>query len=103
VSEVRVARLDELPVGQPTLVDADGARVVLARVGERVYACADRCAHQGGPLSQGRLSGTRLACPWHGWMYDVRSGDCVLPGRGARVPSYPVRIEGCDVWIDLGG
>ena len=103
MSEVRVAQLDGLPAGQPTLVEADGARVVLARVGERVYACADRCAHQGGPLSQGRLSGTRLACPWHGWMYDVRSGECLLPGRGARVPSYPVRIENSAVWVDLRG
>ena len=103
MSEVRAIRLDELPAGRPILVEAGDARVVLARVGERVYACADRCAHQGGPLSQGRLSGARLACPWHGWMYDVRSGECVLPGRGARVPVYPVRVEGSDVWIDLRG
>jgi nitrite reductase/ring-hydroxylating ferredoxin subunit len=103
VSEVRVARLDELPAGRPTLVEAGDTRLVVAGVGERVYACADRCAHQGGPLSQGRLHGTRLACPWHGWMYDVRSGECVLPGRGARVPVYPVRLDGRAVWIDLGG
>jgi nitrite reductase/ring-hydroxylating ferredoxin subunit len=100
VSGVRVASLDALPPGRPTPVDVDGTRVVLARVGERVYACADRCAHQGGPLSEGKLSGTRLACPWHGWMYDVRTGECVLPGRGARVPVYPVHLEGNDVWIE---
>jgi nitrite reductase (NADH) small subunit len=82
-------------------VEVDGTAVVLARVGEAVYACGDTCAHKGGPLSQGRLSGHRLACPWHGWIYDVRTGECVLPGRGARVPAYPVRLDGRDIWVSL--
>jgi nitrite reductase/ring-hydroxylating ferredoxin subunit len=42
-----------------------------------------------------------LACPWHGWLYDVRTGQCVFPGRGASVPSYPTRIDGDAVWVDL--
>jgi nitrite reductase/ring-hydroxylating ferredoxin subunit len=103
VGEVRVARLDELPAGQLQRVDLNDVRIVLARVGDTVYACGDTCAHQGGPLSQGRLSGTRLACPWHGWMYDVRTGQCLMPGRNARVPSYPVRVDAGEVWITLGG
>src|SRR2546422_8412979 len=77
--------MDDLPAGQLKLVEAGGTRVVLARVRDEVFACSDECAHQGGPLSEGRLSGARLACPWHGWMYDVRSGECVMPARGARV------------------
>jgi nitrite reductase/ring-hydroxylating ferredoxin subunit len=101
VRAVRVARLEDVQAGQPTLVDADGARLVLARVGDAVYACDDACAHRGGPLHEGKQSGVRLACPWHGWMYDVRSGECVLPARGARVASYPVRLDDGDVWVEL--
>ena len=97
----RVAAVADVVAGRPRLVDAEGTRVVLVRVGEAVHALGDVCAHKGGPLSEGKLSGTRLACPWHGWMYDVRSGQCVFPGRGAAVPSYPVRVEGDDVWVDL--
>jgi nitrite reductase (NADH) small subunit/3-phenylpropionate/trans-cinnamate dioxygenase ferredoxin subunit len=97
---VRVASLDEIAPGQPTLIDVGGARVVLVRLGDAVYACGDVCAHKGGPLSEGRLSGSRLACPWHGWTYDVRTGQCVFPGRGARVPSYTVRLEGREVWLE---
>ncbi len=103
MSEVRVARLEELAVGQATLVEAGDRRVVLSRVGEHVYACADECAHQGGPLSEGRLTGTRLVCPWHGWMYDVRTGACLMPARGGPVPVYPARVEDGDVWVDFGG
>jgi nitrite reductase/ring-hydroxylating ferredoxin subunit len=97
----RVASLDEVPAGQPKLVELEGARVVLARVGDAVYAFGDVCTHRGGPLSEGKLNGTRLACPWHGWMYDVRTGQCLFPGRGAIVPSYPVRVEAGEILLEL--
>jgi len=101
VSRRRVARLADLPAGQPTLVETDGTRVVLARVNDDVFACSDECAHQGGPLSEGRLAGTRLTCPWHGWMYDVKSGTCLMPSRGGHVTSYPVTIEAGEVWVEV--
>ena len=101
MSEIRAASLDAVPPGQPMLVEIEGTHVVLARVGDRVYACGGVCAHQGGPLSEGKLSGFRLACPWHGWMYDVRTGQCAFPGRGASVPSYPVRADAGEVWVEM--
>jgi nitrite reductase/ring-hydroxylating ferredoxin subunit len=70
------------------------------RVGDVVYACGAVCAHKGGPLEDGKLSGARLVCPWHGWMYDVRTGECVFPGRGARVPTHRTRVEAGEVWIE---
>ena len=97
----RVASLDEVPAGQPKVVELDGIRVVLARVGDAVYSCGDVCTHRGGPLGEGKLNGARLACPWHGWMFDVRTGQCVFPGRGASVPSYPVRLEAGEVLVEL--
>jgi nitrite reductase/ring-hydroxylating ferredoxin subunit len=99
--EVRAASLAEVPTGRGKLTEVNGTRVVLARVGERVYACADTCSHRGGPLSEGKLSGARLTCPWHGWMYDVRSGQCLLPARGSAIATYPVRIEGDEIWIEV--
>jgi nitrite reductase (NADH) small subunit/3-phenylpropionate/trans-cinnamate dioxygenase ferredoxin subunit len=93
--------LADLVPDRPRLVEAEGACVVLVRVGDQVHALGEACAHKGGPLAEGKLSGTRLACPWHGWMYDVRTGQCVFPGRGAAVPSYPVRVEGDDVFVEL--
>ncbi|HET8578006.1 MAG TPA: Rieske (2Fe-2S) protein [Methylomirabilota bacterium] len=99
--KLRAASLEEVPPGQPRLVEVNGSRVVLVRVGEQVYACGDTWAHKGGPLSEGKLSGSRLACPWHGWIYDVRTGQCAFPGRGASVPSYAVRVEANDVFVEM--
>ena len=95
------AGLDELTASVPRLVEVAGRRIVLVRVGDTVYACGDACAHKGGPLSEGKLSGTRLACPWHGWHYDVKTGQCVFPGRGASVPSYPVEITDGQIHVEL--
>jgi nitrite reductase/ring-hydroxylating ferredoxin subunit len=97
----RVASLDEVPAGRPKLVELDGTRIVLARIGDTVYACSDVCSHRGGPLSEGKLNGNRLVCPWHGWMYDVRTGQCLFPGRGAAVSTYPVRTDAGEIFVEL--
>lgn len=99
MTTARVARLEELPPGSVRRVDAGGTPVVLTRVDDAVYACGEACAHRGGPLGEGRLRGARLVCPWHGWMFDVRTGECTFPGRGASVPSYPVEIRDGEVWV----
>jgi nitrite reductase/ring-hydroxylating ferredoxin subunit len=101
LSEVRAAALGDLAPDRPLSVDLNGTRIALVRIGEQVHALGDVCSHQGGPLSEGNLKGTRLACPWHGWMYDVRTGQCLFPTRGGAVPSYAVRIDGDEVWVDL--
>ena len=99
--ELRASSLEEVPSGGCRLAVLNGERVVLARVGERVYACADTCSHRGGPLSDGKLAGARLTCPWHGWLYDVRTGQCLLPARGGVIATYAVRIEGGDIWVEV--
>jgi nitrite reductase/ring-hydroxylating ferredoxin subunit len=101
VSEQRAASLGEVAPGTVRLVEVNERPIVLARTASSVYACAALCAHRGGPLAQGRLSGTRLTCPWHGWSYDVRTGQCLFPGRGAALATYPVRIAGDDVWVTV--
>ena len=98
---VRVGRLEDIEPGETKLFEVNGFRIALARVDDAVYALHDVCNHQGGPLSEGRLSGARLACPWHGWMYDVRSGECVMPTRGGRVQSYPVRVEAGEIFVEI--
>jgi len=95
------ARLDAIPRDRPLRVELGNTPVALTRVGDTVHAVRDVCAHRGAPLSEGRLSGARLVCPWHGWMYDVRTGQCTFPGRGAAVPTYPVRVEDGQVWVEL--
>ena len=101
MGEHRVARLEELRPGAVAPREVDGTRLVLVRLGEGVFALDGVCAHRGGPLGEGRLTGARLACPWHGWIYDVRTGQCAFPPRGQAVARYPVRLDGDNVWVEL--
>ena len=101
MSEVRAAALADLAADRPVSVILNGTRVALVRIGEQVHAIGDVCGHQGGPLGDGNLKGSRLACPWHGWMYDVRTGQCLFPGRGASVPVYPVRVDAGAIFVEL--
>ena len=61
-----------------------------------------RRVHAPGRAAQrGPARGRPARLPWHGWMYDVRSGECVMPARGARVVTYPVTIEHGEIWVEV--
>ena len=89
-----VVLLDSVPEGQGLVVRVhDRLRVAIFRIGDAVYAIDDRCPHQGASLGEGALSGTIVACPWHGFLVDVTTGRC--PDHALRhVRSFPVEREG---------
>ncbi len=65
-----------------------------------VFALRDRCPHRGGPLSQGIVHGTRVTCPLHDWVIDLKSG-CATGVDEGSTPTYGVRIVDGRVEIDL--
>jgi nitrite reductase (NADH) small subunit len=118
---VRVARRADIEPGQRQLVEFDGTTVGIFNVDGDFFALVNRCVHQGGPVCNGKImprlsaeilpSGEvrevlsaqidTIACPWHGWEYDLRSGRCLAnPRLGLR--SYPVVAEGDDLFLDTG-
>lgn len=96
----RTVAASELWPGEVRGVVVDGTKVLLVNVGGRVCAYANRCAHQGVELTKGKLDGCVLTCPAHEWQYDLETGEGVNP-RGTRLPSYPVKLEGDDVLVDV--
>ena len=58
----------------------------------RLSAISNACAHQNGPLGEGRVTDCLVTCPWHGFQYDVRSGRSPAPFT-EKVPTYRLRIE----------
>ena len=99
--EYRAALIEDLPAGQPVLVELDGTRVALVRLGTVVHALADGCPHAGGPLSEGAVRDATLACPYHGWVWHLETGACLAPDRAVRVSVYRTRVELGEVWIEL--
>ncbi len=64
----------ELPENGMQRVQAQGIDILLARRDGRIYALTEKCAHLGGPLSEGKLEGDSVVCPWHGSRYALDDG-----------------------------
>ena len=98
---IKVASIDALEDEQAKLVEVAGQKIALLRVDGSFYAVSDTCTHRGGPLSEGTVEGAEVTCPWHGAKFDIRTG--AVLGAPARhgVTSYPVRVTGADVEIEV--
>jgi nitrite reductase/ring-hydroxylating ferredoxin subunit len=96
----KICKTGDVKSGCSKGVEINGKNIALFNVDGNYYAINDICAHRGGPLSEGELDGTTVICPWHGWRYNVTSGENEL------VPSLPtekyaVQIDGDDVLVDI--
>jgi nitrite reductase (NADH) small subunit len=92
---IDVGRLDDVPRRGSRRVrgpDASLPIAVFRTADDRVYALLDRCPHKGGPLSEGIVQGCAVACPLHGWVIQLDSGEAEAPDEG-RVPVIPVKLE----------
>ncbi|AJQ97804.1 Rieske 2Fe-2S domain-containing protein [Gynuella sunshinyii] len=80
--------------------------VVLFRSDDRVAALLDRCPHRGAQLSTGKICGTSLQCPYHGWQFDISGHQTGFPGVPAtgKCPAFSVKAfeameEGGLIWL----
>jgi 3-phenylpropionate/trans-cinnamate dioxygenase ferredoxin subunit len=101
---VRVASLAEVPEGGAVGVEMPGVKLVLARVDGQVYALADNCSHRDFPLSLGEFDAEActITCEWHGAAFDLRTGAPTCPPATKPVPVFDTKVEGGEVWVDLG-
>ena len=112
-SEYVVGSVDEIGDGERLLVQIRGREIGIFNVDGEFFAYTNWCAHQGGPCCEGNITGTQeatynektrevtlewtrdneiLNCPWHGWEYDVTTGECLSKQR-IRLPSHEVIIR----------
>ncbi len=115
-AEARIPLSEAPAAGDVRLIDLGGHRIGLYRIGEELYALADRCPHRGAPLcSSGRsvrgiamrdgapAQGAEpaiLRCPWHKWDFDIASGRCLVHAR-LRVRRYLVTIDDNEIVVSL--
>jgi len=95
---ITVGRVEDLPAGRGATVELkNGVELALYNVGGELYAVENFCPHKGAPLAEGILSGHTIECDWHGWRFDLRTGEC-LTTRSA-IETYEVIVE--DGWIKI--
>ena len=98
---VKVAQTSELSPGTGKVVEAEGRNVAIFNVEGTFYAIDNTCTHRGGPLGEGELNGEIVTCPWHGANFNVKTGAVTNPPARAGVRSFPVKVEGIDVLVEL--
>jgi len=98
---VKVATTDEMTPGQAKMVQVDDKKIALFQVEGGFYALDDTCTHRGGPLSEGEIEGEQVTCPWHGAIYNITSGQVLSPPAPQGVASYPVRVEGTAIEVEV--
>ncbi len=102
-----VAKVVEIPPGERKIVEVDGRSIGIFNVNGTFVAVLNVCPHEAGPVCRGRVSGTTLpsqpgefhwgregeilACPWHGWEFDLLTGKALADKRRLRL--YPVTVE----------
>ena len=111
----RICSTDELAEGERLLKQVRGREIAVFHTRGEYVAVANYCVHAGGPVCEGRLSGTVsadsdrwdweweredeiLTCPWHGWEFDVFTGEFLSDDR-YRLVTYDVEIEDGDLFV----
>lgn len=94
-----VARLDELEPNRPTKVRVGDTYAVLVRTADRVYALAEKCSHEGGPLSQGHIEDGCILCPLHYTRFRLETGEIVSGPGVFSQPVFEVYIRDGDVRV----
>jgi 3-phenylpropionate/trans-cinnamate dioxygenase ferredoxin subunit len=104
-----VARVGDIPPNGSKLVEVKGRQIALFHVNGEFFALTDRCPHEGGSLCKGLLVG-RLSskepgtyelsrpkefvqCSWHGWEFDLRTGQSYTDPDSIRARTYSVSVE----------
>ena len=98
---VKVAKTGRIAPGEAQAVEVGARRIALFNIEGTYHAIDDTCSHRGGPLSEGMVVGTEVTCPWHGAVFDVRTGGVLGAPAPQDVTRYAVRIEGEDIEIEV--
>lgn len=97
---VKVAEVSDLNPGEGKTVTAGERELALFNVDGKFHCVDNVCPHRGGPLGEGMLEGSVVVCPWHGWRFDVSTGQSpVVPT--AKVEKFECVVEGNDVKVKI--
>lgn len=87
--------------GSALRVNVEGKPIAVFQVGDRLYAIDAACTHVGGPLERGHVEHGVVTCPLHGSQFDLATGEVRRAPATRPVRTYPVRVEGTGLVIDV--
>lgn len=98
---VRIAGVGEIPPGSAKAFEVSGREIAVFHLDDGFYAISNTCSHKGARLCDGTIVGSSVLCPWHGAEFRITTGEALTPPARIGVPSYPVRVRGEDLEVQL--
>jgi 3-phenylpropionate/trans-cinnamate dioxygenase ferredoxin subunit len=98
---VKVAEVGELAPGEKKQIELDGLGIALFNIDGEYYAIEDVCTHDGAPLGHGQFVGEEITCPRHGARFHVKTGAALCMPAFEPVDTYPVRVEGNAILVEV--
>ncbi len=100
MNKILMCKLSGLPVGTAVEKRILARRIAVFNVDGRLYGIESECKHMKASLANGGVKDGILTCQWHGWKYDLESGECL--GRpGMKLRRYDIEVEGDNVYLLL--
>ena len=97
---IKCAKKSEIPEDTGKLVEVNDKPIALFKVDGKVHAIYALCPHQGGPLDEGGITDGKVMCPWHGWEFDVKTGECSF-NDSIKNTVFKVKEDGDDVYVEV--
>jgi nitrite reductase/ring-hydroxylating ferredoxin subunit len=96
---VKFISVESLPTGQAKVIELAGKMVAVIHTPDGIFAVDEMCPHRGGPLSEGKIEGNSIVCPWHRARFDFTNGK-LLEGPAKRgLACYETKIEEGWIWV----
>ena len=100
-TRVELCKIEEVAAGSALKVEAGGLSVAVFNLDGEFYVTDDACTHGPGQMSEGELYGDVVTCNFHGGQFNVRTGEVVGPPCMVPLKTYPVTVQGGDIYIAL--
>ena len=97
---VEITALNQVPEWDVLKVKVEGISLIFNRQGMNVTCYRNACTHLEYPIDMGKVSNGIITCPFHKYQYKLDTGKC-LNALGDSLESYPVKIEGDRVFVDI--
>ncbi len=96
---IDVLAISDVPMNRAKIIKiADEDRIAVFRHENKIVAVENACAHQNGPLGEGRIVDGCITCPWHGYQYEPETG-CSPPPFTEKIATYPVLLHNARIWV----
>lgn len=96
-----VAKTADVPPGSGKLFEVDGHRVALFNLNAEFYAINDICTHEEASLAEGAVDCETVECPWHGALFNIKTGAALTMPAVTAVRTYAVKVENGQVLVDV--